>query len=85
MLEIRRGDKAPGASISFMDLQVMSNAGTASNLGERAGSDLACKRQCCPSVAGLLTMLLRRALPVARQILSHSFPIYEMGSHHAHF
>ena len=25
-------------------------------------------------------MLLRRALPVARQSLAHSFPIYEMGS-----
>ena len=25
-------------------------------------------------------MLLRRALPAARQSLAHSFPIYEMGS-----
>ena len=25
-------------------------------------------------------MLLRRALPDARQSLAHSFPIYEMGS-----
>jgi len=27
-----------------------------------------------------LAMLLRRALPAARQNLAHSFPIYEMGS-----
>ena len=27
-----------------------------------------------------LAMLLRRALPVARQSLAHPFPIYEMGS-----
>jgi putative transposase len=32
-------------------------------------------------------MLLRRALPAARQNLAHSFPIYEMGSKpdHVHF
>jgi hypothetical protein len=27
-----------------------------------------------------LAMLLRRALPAARQSLAHTFPIYEMGS-----
>ena len=33
-----------------------------------------------PQSQNALAMLLRRALPVARQSLAHPFPIYEMGS-----
>ena len=33
-----------------------------------------------PQSQSALAMLLRRALPAARQSLAHSFPIYEMGS-----
>jgi hypothetical protein len=33
-----------------------------------------------PQSQSVVTMLLRRALPAARQSLAHSFPIYEMGS-----
>jgi len=33
-----------------------------------------------PQSQSALALLLRRALPAARQRLAHSFPIYEMGS-----
>jgi hypothetical protein len=33
-----------------------------------------------PQLQNPLAMLLRRALPSARQNLAHAFPIYEMGS-----
>ena len=33
-----------------------------------------------PQLQNAAAMLLRRALPAARQNLAHSFPIYEMGS-----
>src|SRR5438552_4443428 len=33
-----------------------------------------------PQLQNALAMLLRRALPAARQSLAHPFPIYEMGS-----
>ncbi len=33
-----------------------------------------------PQSQSALALLLRRALPAARQNLAHSFPIYEMGS-----
>jgi hypothetical protein len=40
-----------------------------------------------PQSQSASAMLLRRALPAARQNLAHSFPIYEMGSKpdHVHF
>ena len=64
-----------------MDLRPTSNAAAGAKIGNPSGEGLAGAWQRCSSVTERLAMLLRRALPAARQSLAHSFPIYEMGSY----
>ena len=63
-----------------MDLRPTSNAAAATKIGNPAGCFWRAPGCVAPQSQSAAAMLLRRALPAARQTLSHPFPIYEIGS-----
>jgi len=64
----------------LMDLRPTSNAAAAPKIGNPEGCFLAGTWLRCSSVRERCAIVLRRALPAARQKTARPFPIYEMGS-----